>query len=463
MLVNMDSKRYIRFVVCGLIVLLFTLTSCTSSHSDESSDWESLVQGGWVIITAVAAFFVLVYREIDRQTTKYQKCARDLQSKNETVQVTAAILLRNFLEIKWYSFARLFRDDCKKLLIALLKTMSNSHLQKTLADSISFFDNANGMDFQKVNLYNASIKPEYRKKYELTDDPKYIDKHIDMKCADFYRSLITSANINNVNFHKSVFLETVFVDSRFHHCDFREANFGGADLKLVRFDNCNLKGAILKGALHLDSVKYEVGVKDTPGYKCYEGEDFVRLIDMKGIFQGVDQKNCYQLPSKKNTIFISKLGVMDTQQVERYNRVMDYLIRYYSIEIEKIDRDDYRDTLQLDDIISKMNHCDGVIIFAFSYMTVLNGAIHEHVAGEDNVSITDKEYTSPWLQIEAALARGQNKPCLIIHTPEIVKDGMFDEKILESDDHIYPIAYDEPFQQHKQVIEDWYREVEKAC
>lgn len=448
------------FYLC--LCVLF-LTSCNNSNSEDLTQhsWESLFQGGWVIVSIVAAIFVYIYREIDRQTTKYQNCANDIHSDNETVQVTAAILFRSFLEGRF--FARFYRKDTKRLLIALLSTMDICHLQKTLADSISFFDNADGMDFQKVNLHDASIKPKYRIDYELTENEEFVDKQIDIQCADFFMAIITFANINNINFFKSVFVDAIMTGSRFHHCNFANANFKRADMQSVRFDNCNLIGANFNGALHIDSIKYEIGIEGTDGYKCFQGEEFISMLDKDGIFKGNKLEEHYKLTKKANTIFVSKLGVMDTLQLERYNRVMDHLKRTYDdINIVQINREDYRDLLQLDDVISKLNDCDGVIIFAFSYMTVTTGTIHEHVSGKDKKKITDKEYTSPWLQIETAIARSKSKPCLIVHTPEIVKDGMFDEMILKSDSHIYPVEYDEPFPHHKHIIEDWYREVEKV-
>ena len=157
------------------------------------------MQAIWVLISAVAVVIIYLYREFDRQSIKYQNCAKDIQSDNETVRVTAAILFRSFLQGSFLA-RYLYKDDTKRLLIALLSTMDISHMQKTLADSISFFDNADGMDFQKVNLHDASIKPKYRINYELTGKRKYIDRQIDIQCADFFMAIITFANINNINF-----------------------------------------------------------------------------------------------------------------------------------------------------------------------------------------------------------------------------------------------------------------------
>lgn len=454
----------LRWPIHSLCLCALLLVSCTTSNSADSSQhtWEGLVQAIWVLISAVAVVIIYLYREFDRQSIKYQNCAKDIQSDNETVRVTAAILFRSFLQGSFLA-RYLYKDDTKRLLIALLSTMDISHMQKTLADSISFFDNADGMDFQKVNLHDASIKPKYRINYELTGKRKYIDRQIDIQCADFFMAIITFANINNINFFKSIFVDAIMTGSRFHHCNFANANFKRADMQSVRFDNCNLIGANFNGALHIDSIRYEIGVEGTEGYLCYQGDEFISMLDKDGIFKGNKQEDHYELTKKKNTIFVSKLGIMDTRQLERYNRVMDHIKRTYTdINIVQINREDYRDLLQLDDVISRLNDCDGVIIFAFSYMTVTTGTIHEHVSGKDKKKITDKEYTSPWLQIETAIARSKNKPCLIVHTPEIVKDGMFDEMILKSDNHIYPIEYDEPFPLHKHIIEDWYREVEKS-
>lgn len=409
--------------------------------------WETLAEST-VYMSLAAAVIVSIYhygvyrsQVRAKRAEDFNNCANNLYSTNETAQITSAILLRSFLKRKAY------KQDTINLIVALLRTLPSGNMQKTLADSISYIDNIDGQDFQDVNLNNASIKPKSRIMFEITKDDKYLQRRITMKCADFYNADINECSISNINAQEAIFYNCRMKNTTFHFSDFRNASFELANMENVKFKGCELEGANFSNVKALSTIKV-FG-------KNYPKSAIIDYLDSKGNFSvknlnNADNKYSDKEPVRK--IFISKLGLMDALQVVHYNDVKDYLQRAYNTQFAYIDRNDYRDKGQLGTVKDGIKECSGMIVLAFSYLAVSEGYLHRNV--EEN-RVENKCLPSPWMQIEATMANSLGMPILIIGEKGMIRNGIFEDTIVNSESSIFFVEYEELISNQRAIFDKW--------
>jgi len=90
---------------------------------------------------------------------------------------------------------------------------------------------------------------------------------------------------------------------------------------------------------------------------------------------------------------------------------------------------------------------------------VESGVIHQNVVGNDHQVIKDKNYASPWLHIETALANGKQMPCLIIYDQDLQRNGMFDEMISRSDKNLICLPFSSGINKNTPEILEWVQRV----
>lgn len=402
----------------------------------------------------LAAAIVFVYQWLKHMTERFVAYADNLKSDNEVSQITSAILLRSFLR----NF--LYRRDALNVIISLLRVLERGHLQKTLGDGLSSLLKAKGQDFQKIKLYDVLIKPDSHIQFELTEDVKYKNKRINLVGADFYCSRIEASSINSCNFANAVFFMSVLNGTSFRNCIFRKANFKAADLTGVKFYDCDLTDADFTDAKGLESasiVEYKIemanGVSEMPirsatslSKGCSKKKIALSVyIDADGKFRGDNPKE------GQKKVFVSKLGSMDDNQKQQYDKVLEFLTHTYQVEIVAIDRGEYPDNGQLAMIRNKMKSCSGVLVFAFSYMKVSEASVHN--IADKWQAISNCAYSSPWLQVETAYADSFRLPTLIIYENGVVCDGIFDDKMASSS--MIKIPYSEALEENEN-IKKWY-------
>ena len=376
----------------------------------------------------------------------FSECTKSLNSDNEVSRITAAILLRTYLN------KSRFKKSALNVYVALLRVLPNGIVQKTLADGVGYLQKAKGHDFQKINMHDVLIKPQSYIKYEITENEKYKRSKISMKRADFYRSKITECSIHSVNFDKAVFFETKFYKTTFRNCSFVKADFRSADMNGVKFVDCNLEGAEFKDAKRLDTAFVEVTRKVLDDKNAAERvkKPLLGFLEEDGKFTYKEHKGTYKIEKSSKLVFVSRLGLMAPDQQMKYDRLLQYLTDTYELKFVSLDRKEYMNHGQLNTIKDQMELCAGAIVFAFSYLNVEKG-------------VNTTSYTSPWIQIEAAFASSLKLPTLIVMGEGVECDGIFDDKITTQDSLLFKFTYrggltDTDYD----VIDDWCYRLERT-
>lgn len=413
------------------------------------------------ILTILISLVVYVIQQQIQNANMFNMCARSLHSENSMEQNTAAILLRTFLNYKpWHVLGRNFKKETMNLMVVLLRDSLPTTLQKTLADGFSYADDLSGQDMQHINMLGALIKPQSRIDYEITKKEEFKNKRLSLRRADFYYAVLQECSINNVDATGAIFYCAIMPMTNFKNCILREANFVCSNIRSVTFDeDCDLEGAQFNGAIGLDNSFVKVaetvnGMIETKKHKLIE------FLDEKGIFHhNKTLGNKYQQQDKDIKVFVSKLGAMDSQQTLNYEAIRSIIEGFYKFNLCSIERHQYRPVSQLIDIETKLESCDGCVIFAFEYLLVQNGVIHQNVIGNDHQNIKNMNFASPWLHIETALANGKQKPCLIIFDMDLQRNGMFDELVSRSDRNLICLPFTNNINKDTPKLMEWVQRV----
>lgn len=409
-----------------------------------------LLSNSYTIITIIGAIAIFFYQRNKIRDERFKQYAQNLHREdNPTAQITSAILLRSYLRSKFGWLKNSYKRDTINLIVAILRHIPNGNLQKTLADSISYMSDADGQDFQHTNLHAASIKPESRINYEISGDAKFLESKISMRCADFYRSDITQCCIFNIDAEKAVFFDSLLCQTSFYNCILKDANFRNADVNKLKFTDCVLDGADFSGARCIDSAKVIIG-KQT--YKL------INCLNKDGVYDGYQEEIRFIENGDKKHIFISKLGTMNTKQLDYYTHIIGLIKKRYGYIFEEINPEEYWDSNQITMIKDRMSNCAGMLVFAFSYMTIKDGQI-----GNKSLSIQNEHFPSPWLHIEATMANAIfNFPTMIFTEENISCNGIFDDKVTQNDDLMFKINFKGTLSdEDEQTLSHWSRAVDR--
>lgn len=403
------------------------------------------------IITFGAGIIVYYVQKSKEYSDLFLKCASQLNSQNESDQIAGAVLMRTFIKRLKY------REKALLLISSFLQSLPNGNLQKILADSLSMCKSAKGHDFQSCNMYNALIKPSYYIRYELTKASFFKRLRLNFKAADFFEANLVQFNAKSVNFKGAVFYRALLRDAIFTNCILKDANFQESDLSGTRFKECNLEGADFRNARRISeaSVFYEKERRYVP---------LINFLTEKGVFSSVPEmdKVRYIVEEAKKSIFVSRLGLMDSQQELYYNNILNYISDKFKVNFVSLDRTAYRKYGQLSMIHDNMSKCSGVIVFAFSHLSVAEGVICKNLKEPYKQEIKDCSYSSSWLQIETAFAKSMNIPTLIVMEDGVRDDGIWDDFIVQYNTGLLKFTYEgtlEEQKQHKAIIDSWYNSV----
>lgn len=403
------------------------------------------------IITFGAGIIVYYVQKSKEYSDLFLKCASQLNSQNESDQIAGAVLMRAFIK------RRKYREKALLLISSFLQSLPNGNLQKILADSLSMCKSAKGHDFQSCNMYNALIKPSYYIRYELTKVSFFKRLRLNFKAADFFEANLVQFNAKSVNFKGAVFYRALLRDAIFTNCILKDANFQESDLSGTRFKECNLEGADFRNARRISeaSVFYEKERRYVP---------LINFLTEKGVFSSVPEmdKVRYVVEEAKKSIFVSRLGLMDSQQELYYNNILNYISDKFKVNFVSLDRTAYRKYGQLSMIHDNMSKCSGAIVFAFSHLSVAEGVICKNLKEPYKQEIKDCSYSSSWLQIETAFAKSMNIPTLIVMEDGVRDDGIWDDFIVQYNTGLLKFTYEgtlEEQKQHKAIIDSWYNSV----
>ena len=113
-------------------------------------------------------------------------------------------------------------------------------------------------------------------------------------------------------------------------------------------------------------------------------------------------------------------------------------------------------------IHDNMSKCSGVIVFAFSHLSVKEGVICQNLKEPYRQEMKDCSYSSSWLQIETAFAKSLDLPTLIVMEDGVRNDGIWDDFIVQYNTDLMKFTHKgtlEGQDQDKAIIETWYNKV----
>ena len=369
-----------------------------------------LLTGTTLFFTAIAAttaLFAIIYgflkfhydnkKEDARKREAYQKSFEDLvsqlNSENESAQLSASILLRRY-------FSETAEDDKKDLhketinvISSLLRIKPTGVFQKTLADGLGFATDLSKCDLQKTNLQDVLL------------DNKNQD--ILMNETDLYLADLSFANIEGIKGHGIIFYNAILFYARIKNCDFTDAVFRGADLNGVIFKNCILKGADFSGARNVPSF-------------IKENLDEYNKFMLSGMISAKHD-------TREKTIFFSMPGMLNKEDEIITKNYKDFLEKN-GYEVIYYQRDDYPRFGQLNRVKEAINRSTGMIAFGFKQIEISDGKYRPGTS--DEKSWSGKWLSTPWNEIEVGIGLAVGMPILLVHDP-IIKEGVFENELSE--------------------------------
>lgn len=383
-----------------------------------------------VLFTAIAAIVYalkdLFIKKQDRAEylRSFEQTIAQLASDNAETQLSAAILLRRFLNIRIWGNPFL-HDEAINVISSLLRTLPTGIYQKTLGDGLAYARN-NGLsdkDMQKTNLQNLYLG---NKQYRL-------------KCCrtDFYMADLSYALLENIDGNGIIFYNSILMSTNIKNCDFRNANFVGADLTNVYFKNVCLLGANFTNAINIP-----LSIKE-------------KLVD--GIYTDKNAVTTSRT-EKGNTVFFSMPGVM-TKEQELIIKSYSELLQKRGYEVIYYGKDDYPKYGQLNIVRKRILSSSGIIAFGFKQINIINGIYRP--ATECEKTIENSWLSTPWSEIEAGMAIMRGIPILLVHDKEITS-GIFDNVLSEYFVGEISSDFDVRKIETNKVFESWIKKIERS-
>lgn len=379
-----------------------------------------------VVVTAVVAFTYVVIETITHKKEKaeilssFSETVRQLASDNSESQLSAAILLRRFINVRLGFRGKFLYDETINVISSLLRTLPTGIYQKTLGDGLAYADDLSGKDLQKTNLQDLYLGSKTRK--------------IIMHKTDMYMSDLSYALLQNIEGEGIIFYNAILLCSVIKDCDFSNANFNGADLTNVRMKNVLLKGASFNNASNVPK-EIEAGLED-------------------GIFT-IDQPITTSQKKDAKTIFFSMPGIM-TKYDEVITKEYKRLLENRGFDVIYYIKDDYPKYGQFNKVRESIMRSSGVIAFGFKQLNIVNGVLRPNTNNELNLS--SKWLPTPWNDIEVGMALMTGLPILLVHDADIT-EGVFDKNLSEC--FVGKISADTDIRRidRNPVFEDWINKV----
>ncbi len=326
----------------------------------------------------------------------FSQTVDSLSSQKQESQLSAAILLRRYFDIKPIFAKPFMHDETINVIASLLRTLPTGIYQKTLADGLAYAKGSGltQMDLQKANLQNAYIGHKQRR--------------LQCQVTDFFSADLSFALLENVDAQNAVFCDAIFLNasikgSDMSCADFRRANLTHAYFKQTRLYHANFSGA--------------VGIPD----------EILAKLDENGIYQDASSVTTKQA-KMRGQIFFSMPGVMsknDELITMAYKDILEkagYAVIYYK-------KDDYPRFGQLNNVCSNIKKCTGVIAFGFKQLQI-NSAIYHPMTNYEE-PYDGKWHSTPWSEIEVGMSIACGLPILLVHDDAITQ-GIFDEVLNEN-------------------------------
>lgn len=382
-----------------------------------------------VLFTAIAAIIYSTKEFFTKKQAKieylksFEQTIAQLASSNPETQLSAAILLRRFLRIKFW-LKPFLHDETINVISSLLRTLPTGIYQKTLGDGLAYVtgEGLNHKDMQKTNLQNIYLGNKLSR--------------IQCKETDFYMADLSYALLEHIDGEQIIFYDAILMSANIKNSDFRYANFVGADLTNVFFKNVKLFGADFTNAINIPN-EIQCKLKD-------------------GIYQDERPVTTHR-KAYKGTIFFSMPGVMTKREeliVQAYKKILierGFNVIYY-------EKDDYPKYGQFNTIRKRIMSSSGVIAFGFKQINIELGIYRPTTETEEKLE--NKWLSTPWSDIEVGMALMKGLPILLVHDKEITS-GVFDNVLSEYFVGEIPSEFDIRKINTNRTFESWVKKIER--
>lgn len=374
------------------------------SNEEEGTDNSFPIQDVLSIIATLGAVVAIAYggakyiheliqrktKEKEEYLSSFNTIVSRLTSSNKTTQLSAAILLRRYLN-ETKGFASL-KTETINVISSLARVLPTGILQKTLVDGLASVKDLSNCDLQKTNLQDAYLGAK--------------DGKILMNQADLFLADLSYALIQNIIGHGIVFYRSVLLGTQIKDCDFTNANFAGADLTGVSFKNVILQNANFSGAFNIPEGIKEYLVDDI--YMDSAPVVAKHFSTGKTIF--------FSMPGK-----VEKGRELITNEYKRILETKGYGVVYYN-------RDVYPSYGQFNRVREAINRSAGMIAFGLKQINVHSATYRPDT--DECAEWRDVWLSTPWSDIEVGMGLMKGLPILLVTDPEIMT-GVFDKDLTE--------------------------------
>ncbi|WP_299231190.1 pentapeptide repeat-containing protein [uncultured Bacteroides sp.] len=385
-------------------------------------NWGELILGnieGLSIVTVLcltALYFIvdnLTHRKEKNEVMEsFSNTVNLLSSDIPESQLSAAILLRRFLNLKLGFRGKFLFNDTINVISSLLRTLPTGIYQKTLGDGLAFAIDLSEKDLQRTNMQDLYLGNKKEK--------------ILMTSTDMFMADLSYALLENIEGHKAIFYNSRLLNTQIKNCDFTNANFEGADLTKSSIKNTNLSNANFVNA-NLANVLFENVILAGANFKnALNIPEEIKTHLENGVFHGAEKiTTVRKLNGKK--VFFSMPGILKKEEeliIKEYHRFLSekgYEILCYS-------RDNYPKYGQLNKVRLDVMKSSGMIAFGFKQINIIEGKYRPNTCEER--ALSSQWLTTPWTDIEVGMAVMYGIPVLLVHDKDI-SEGVFDSNINE--------------------------------
>lgn len=387
----------------------------------------SNIEGITIIFALILTCLYVITESITHRKVKtellnsFSTIVNQLASENTESQLSAAILLRRFLNYKLGFRGKYLFSETINVISSLLRTLPTGIYQKTLGDGLAYAIDLSDQDLQRTNLQDLYLGNK--------------KERIKMNRTDLFMADLSHALLQNIEGHMAIFYNSILLNTQIKDCDFSNANFTGADLTNSTFKNVILDGASFIGAVnipqeilcHLENGKFQCKEPVTTTIK-----------------------------KKDKTIFFSMPGIMGKAEelvTKEYKRILEekgFDVIYYI-------RDNYPKYGQLNKIRESITKASGIIAFGFKQINIISGVLRPNTCEEEKLE--SSWLSTPWSDIEVGMAMMLGLPILLIHDIDITQ-GVFDNKLNECFIGKINLDLDTRLIERNPIFENWLNKVQ---
>lgn len=365
--------------------------------TSEVQVWVGII--GSLVTISVSVLGVLNFQRRRDQAAivgaRFKDVVTSLASDNETLRMSAAILLRRFFDIRSEQGAgrRSYANEAVAVIAGLLRESDTGPVQKALADGLRYAPCLCQADLQGCNLTGAYLGQKEGDK-----------KIVNLTNADLFEADLTAASLKGINAAGAAFVGATLVRTVLSGATLIGANFQDANLTDADFRGAKLDGAKFDGA-RIDGARFS-GAQNIPA------DVASRLRTQKRSVRG-----------QAASVFLGVPAVLTARQQPYLEQWLRWL-EDQDLEVVRLERNSYgRDPwLTLTNLLS---HTDGAVLLGFRQLDART-AIWRPYTKEEARAVG--WWTSGWLNVEAGMAVALGLP-LLVAPDEEVTEGAFSSEV----------------------------------